>query len=360
MWDKDWWMQFWEWVVFSKEDSLLRSFFRGCFSLVALCCGGLVRLRNRAYDAGLLPVFKANAKVICLGNISLGGTGKTELTLWCAERLMQKGFNIAILTRGYGRSSRQQEVVYLPNGERPEVRRVGDEPIFLATRLKKVAVIVGTDRVASAALACKEFSAERLLLDDGFQHRRLARDLNLVCLDDRVLEAPEIFPRGALREGMDSIQRADFVIVKTERSSQEFQRHFQNIFQFALPSPFAFFHYELSHLRNLSNGKEFPPSWLEGKEILSFSAIAHPESFERMLARSGGKIRSGKKFADHHFYDETELASLLEESQAKGWILLTTEKDAVKLPENFPAFVASIRIRWREGEKELESLITKN
>lgn len=358
--NRDWWVQFWQWVVFSEENSFLKGFFRFCFSLIAVCLDGMTRLRNRAYDTGVLPVFRANAKVICIGNISLGGTGKTELTMWCAERLMQKGFKIAVLSRGYGRFSQHQEVVCFSNGRTPDVRRVGDEAVVLATRLKNVPVIVGANRSKSASFASKEFSVERILMDDGFQHRKLARDLDIVCLDESILRAPALFPRGLLREGMDSLRRADFVVVKTEAEPAEYMRHFKNTFQFALPVPFAFFRYEFSHFRSLPDGKKFSPSWLKEKEIFAFSAIAYPESFERMVRQGGGKICSAKKFSDHHWYRKEELAQLQEESQAKGWILLTTEKDAVKLPETFPAFVASIRLRWLLGEKELETLITKN
>lgn len=357
--NKAYWVQRWESVVILKKGSRFQEFQRMLLAFLSFFYGLAVRVRNKAYDAGIFSIKRMEVPVISIGNLSLGGTGKTSLTIWCAEKILKNGKKPVILSRGYMRRSSSNEIKICSGEISPleDASSVGDEPCLIAQKCDGVPIIVGADRSKTAAIACKKFMPDCLLLDDGFQHRRLQRNLDIVCLDQRMWKAPALFPRGFLREGLDSLNRADFIVLKTGKEPDDFKESFSAY----LPNrPRAAFSYRAVGLReNCGDGTLLPIEWLAGRRILSYSGIADPESFENLLERQGAKLYLSKRFSDHHSYTRDDLKMLSQTAENESCALVTTEKDAVKMPKDFPVTILCVELEWQNGERELEASLLK-
>ncbi len=314
-----------------------------------------VRIRNRGYDRGVFSVRKAGVPVISIGNLSLGGTGKTTLAIWCAQTIQAKGKKCAVLSRGYGRSDEGKITVL--DGETDSAEHFGDEPLLIGRKAKGVPVVLGSDRFAAAQKALKRFSPDCLILDDGFQHRSLQRDLDIVCLDERTIAAPGIFPSGYLREGAEALARADFLAVKSDRKEESFMKDFEETFSRAPDLPAAFFSYRPDGLLENRTGKTLPIQALLQKPVFAFSGIAHPESFEKLLARCGAKLAGVKRFPDHHRFSERDLREIRAESERLEALPVTTEKDLMRLPKDFPVYALAVEIDWKKGREQLEQAL---
>ena len=259
-----------------------------------------VKARNALYDRGIFKVHKLARPVVSVGNISVGGTGKTPFVIALGELLKQRGIAFDILSRGYGRSSAGIAVVD-PNGSRAQF---GDEPLLL-TRKLGVPVIVGADRYQAGLLAEKQFASSLHLLDDGFQHRRLHRDFDIVLLPAADY-AGALLPIGRLREPLSALRRADAVALPDPLD----QRHVKKVWRVRRKL-------ELSH-----------PS---GK-LIAFCGIGRPKQFFDGLKIAGQELASEVTFRDHYSYSQRDIDRLLElkkRTEAEGFI--TTEKDAINL-----------------------------
>ncbi|MBI2118053.1 MAG: tetraacyldisaccharide 4'-kinase [Elusimicrobia bacterium] len=317
----------------------------------------ILGLRNKGYDKNIFHIKKVSVPVISIGNLTLGGTGKTTLSCLAAQILLQENKKVAILSRGYRRKNNSQKSMVVSDGnkifETPE--SAGDEPILLAQKLNGVPILVGPDRFKTGAFAIQEFKVDALILDDGFQHRKIHRDLDLVCCDEKILKTLKIFPRGFLREPIQSLKRADFIVLKSENKSEK--KVFQETFPFLKNCPNAVFSYEAEEIKDTGSNQTFLPYWLNQKKLFAFSAIANPNHFKKMIENLGGKIIFFKSFPDHHYYNAIELKKMLELAKQNHCLLITTEKDAVKLPVDFPAAILKIKIKWSEGEDEFKKKI---
>jgi len=306
------------------------------------------QLRLQAYHLKLATVRRLPCRVISIGNLTLGGTGKTPVVELVAGLLQREGMRVCVLSRGYGGRS-QSAITIVSDGTEclvpPEV--AGDEPVLLAEHLVGLPVVVGKDRYAAGMLAIERFGVEVIVLDDGFQHVQLARDFNVLLLDAvRPLGNGRLFPRGDLRERPTGMARADAIIFT--RWDAE-----------AAPSPtalklvqpgFPLFcsQHEAVDLRALADGHSLPLASLQGRRILAFCGIGTPDHFRQTLQRLEAEIAAFAVFPDHHPYTRLEIGQLVQMANQHGAeTLVTTEKDGVRLRglQPCPKQVWELRIR---------------
>ncbi len=315
---------------------------------------GVVLARHALYRRGLLKTRKLSRPVISVGNLSVGGSGKTPLIALLARLLQKNDFKPAILTRGYGRTHGASLVAIPPGLTRfPEPATAGDEPAWLAAALPQVPVVICADRFRAGRFAEKEFGVKSHLLDDGFQHLQLARDLDVVALDvtQNVLKGA-ILPAGRLREPLSALARAHLVVLtRTELADAA---NLEHAVSRILPPPQIFrSRVTMASLLNLTSGERAAPEALAGVPVFAFCGIGNPQAFFADLTRWSFRTVGSRAFPDHHIYtgaDARRLARQARESHAE--ILVTTEKDAMNLPAGWKpgleVFACAIEIEMLE------------
>jgi tetraacyldisaccharide 4'-kinase len=320
------------------------------------------QLRLQAYRRGWTRVRRLPCCVISVGNLTLGGTGKTPMVESVASFLQQEGLHVGVLSRGYGgRQSRSPTIVSDGTGclVSPEV--AGDEPVLLAEHLVGLPVVVGKDRYAAGMLAVERFSVDVILLDDGFQHVQLARDLDILLLDTaRPFGNGQLFPRGDLRERPAAIARANaIVLTRWEADTPASLTPVKHV-RPALP----LFHsqHEPLDLCALVDGHTLPLASLKGQRLVAFCGIGTPDHFGQTLQRLGAEVAAFTAFPDHHPYTRAEIEQLiLIAKQRNAEILVTTEKDGVRLRRLQPLMgqIWALRIRTTivEGEAAWKACI---
>jgi tetraacyldisaccharide 4'-kinase len=278
-----------------------------------------VGAKNLTYARGWAKPQRLRGPVISVGNLSVGGTGKTPLTIRLAEMLRERGFAVDVLSRGYGRDGRSVERVD-PAGPAEEF---GDEPLLIA-RSAGVPVYVGASRYAAGVLAESESAVTRVhLLDDGFQHRRLGRDADMVVLH-RSDFRERLLPAGRLREPLSSLSRAQILVVREEDRDMERELRRRGLCQ-----PVWFMQRRL----------EFPPV----KRAVAFCAIARPEEFFAGLRQQGVEIAARRWWRDHHRFGIGEIDELMAmQRQHRAEAFITTEKDLVRLSTEQREKLASV------------------
>ncbi len=294
----------------------------------SLLYAGIMQLRSWCYRNGLLTSRRLPKPVISIGNLTVGGTGKTPVTAHLARYLLEKGLRVVVLSRGYGGSLEGQCRVVSDGTtlfETPDA--CGDEPYLLASSVAGLAVVIGCDRYRAGLLALERLQPDLFLLDDGFQHICLQRDLNILLLDGT---APfgngHVLPAGPLREPCSALQRCDLVIY-TRCATTPTQRD-QRIALF----PACSARYRLAGFYRITDGSEVAAGHLAGERTVACAGIAQPDSFFDGLAQIGLQPAAVAALADHADYSASVVAGLRELAarHAADW-LLTTEKDAVKL-----------------------------
>lgn len=271
---------------------------------LSMLFGAVVATRNRWYDTGRLKVERLQGPVISVGNISVGGTGKTPLVMALGRELASRGIRFDILSRGYRRA--RKGTLRLPEAADPIL--YGDEPALLQQELQ-VSVFVGNRRVEAGRLAEAECGPQLHLLDDGFQHRALHRDFDIVVLAPEDLD-DELLPAGRLREPLKALGRADAIALPEE--------HHKKVFDFQGPI--------WKFRRRLVFDGEL------GAPALAFCGLGLPPRFFELLVRHNVDTRMVKPFADHHAYTEADLNGLLRQANSVGAeLLVTTAKDAIKI-----------------------------
>lgn len=328
-----------------------------------------VACRTGLYQARLLPVRRLGRPVISVGNLTVGGTGKTPLVIYLCRLLAELGWEPAILSRGYGGTA-ERSTVLVSDGHSPAAdwQVSGDEPRMLAESLPGVSVVAGADRVASARLLEQRLPADRriFVLDDGFQHRRLARTVDLVVWDATVpLDGLRLLPAGPLREPLQALRRADAILLtrchQTGNRLPELLVRLQNE---APGIPLYPFQTILSEYRDLSDGAVRPLRELTGQKAVALAALGNPRQFLFDLGRSGLRILNEFIFPDHHPFRQEEIKLIVERSRRLGAdFLVTTEKDAVRLAQldlqGFPCQVLRIRFECSREEEFRRWLIQR-
>lgn len=316
--------------------------------------GAVANARNALYDRGVFKTHQLNAKTISIGNITTGGTGKTPLTALVAEILAENGENVCVLTRGYGRESKGRVLVSDKTAVLTDARTGGDEPVELATHLLgKAAVVADADRVAAARWAKQHLDISAFVLDDGFQHRRAGRDLNIVCIDaTNAWGNGRVLPAGNLREALSNLARAEaFVITRTDLATAATLHEITATLQKYHPNaPIFNAATKIRELQLINGGGVAEPQELR---LFAFCGIGNPEAFFKDLRRSAEKdgafsITSTLAFADHHNYVGSDVRRIEEAAiKVNATALVTTAKDAVKLgtfSTKLPCYAATLEM----------------
>jgi len=337
-----------------------------------------VRLRVAAYETNYLKSKQLNSTVISVGNITHGGTGKTPMVEYVARYLKEEGHPVAILTRGYGRKSAGRLVLNSPgnrsessnqdesaNSSRRDYTQYGDEPLMLARALADVPVIIDKDRYEGGLWAERQFGSEVLILDDGYQHLRLARRLNLLLLDATdPFGGFEMAPFGRLREPLYGIKRADAVIIT--RADRPFdQAQLLSIIKYFCGDrvPVMYVYSEITHLRHTATDTIYEASDFAGWNMVAMCGIGNPKVFSEDILQKGINITEERFFPDHHTYTQEDLDQVAAQAQRLGAdAIVTTEKDAVRIEGlkqgDVPVYAARLQIR-SEDEVRLKSLLLR-
>jgi tetraacyldisaccharide 4'-kinase len=311
---------------------------------ISVAYGGCVKLRQNLYRAGWLQPQKLPCVVISIGNLAVGGTGKTPMTFSIAQRIRRLGYRVVVLSRGYkGTAEKRAEVVsdgckiYLEPGA------AGDEPFMLATQLEDIPVLVGRNRFETGMLAVRDFNPQVLVLDDAFQHLQLARDLDLVLLDyAKPFGNKHLLPRGILREPLSALLRADaFILTRadtafdsnTAASLAEIKRYthgkpiFKTVHVSKLKTPVQGSQAAAGKfLKPLSADKFF-----RGQRVFAFSGLAKNRDFQRTVAGLNCILAGFLEFSDHHPYSQKDFENIITSARAaKADCLITSEKDYMR------------------------------
>jgi tetraacyldisaccharide 4'-kinase len=327
----------WKAFIEGQAGPLTRCTFGPLLTALACPYNWAHQLRLRAYYRGWLAVRRLPCRVISIGNLTLGGTGKTPMVEAVAGLLQREGLCVGILSRGYGGTSRAA-ITVVSDGKRclvsPDV--AGDEPVLLAEHLPGIPVVVGRDRYTAGMLAFERFGVGVIVLDDGFQHVRLARDVNILLLDAaRPFGNGQLFPRGNLREPPAALARAHAIVLTHWDPDNAYPIAALTLPQ---PAPPVFYsqHVPLD-LRGVDTGHILPVISLKGRRILAFCGIGTPEHFRQTLQRLGAEVITCIAFPDHHPFTQSDLEHLVQRAKCYGAeILVTTEKDGVRLREYRP------------------------
>lgn len=318
---------------------------RGCLRLVEWCYTAGVRLRNWRYDSGQATITRVGVPVVSVGNITLGGTGKTPAVEWLVRWFTERGLRVALVSRGYG----------------AEAGKPNDESLELAQKLPGIPHVLDADRVRGAQRAIAEFNCQLIVLDDAFQHRRIHRDLDIVLIDAlEPLGFGHVFPRGTLREPLAGWRRAQVAILTRSDLVDANQRAAIRS-QFARYAPAAAWVEATYPPRALAgaDGQERDTAELTGRRVAAFCGIGNPVGFRHSLARCGYDVVGMRELPDHFPYPAADVAALAEwvdSLEVSGAVC--TSKDLVKIGSRWPgatplcALVSRLQIVAGGGELE--------
>ncbi|MGI9035184.1 MAG: tetraacyldisaccharide 4'-kinase [Pyrinomonadaceae bacterium] len=317
--------------------------------------GAAIRARLKLYEKGFFKSRDLGAPTVSVGNITVGGTGKTPLVARIAEILAERGAKVCILTRGYRRENERDRIL-VSDGEKilADVEKAGDEPLELAEKLLgKTVLIADANRARAGRWARAKFGITTFILDDAFQHLKVRRDLDIVCIDaTNPFGNGKLLPQGILREPLKNLKRADAVVITRANLAANVSDLKTRIFDLN-PNGKIF----------VSKNKLNPESGIWNlKSIAAFCALGNPENFFAQLRQEGFDLVFTKTFPDHHFYAQKDIDALEREARAKGaQCFITTAKDAVKLKNlNFKIpFLAAKSELFFDDETAFREMILK-
>src|SRR2546428_1228464 len=329
------------------REALVRALALGCSKLFQVA----IKARRFLYNVRILRDSTLGVQVIAIGNLTVGGTGKTPVVEKFARELRDQGRNVAILSRGYRSKPAPvhewllNKLFFRDDTTPPRVvsdgksllldsEMAGDEPYMLASNLKDVVVLVDKDRVKSGRYAIEKFGCDTLLLDDGFQYWKLrGRRQDIVLIDRQQPFGNErLLPRGTLREPPSHLARANTIfITKSDGNTVELRRLIEEFNPNA--GIIECIHHPL-YLEDIFTGERLGIEFLKGRKVASLSGIAQPESFEESLVKLGADLVYARKFADHHRFTQQEVLNVINRSKKKqSEAIVTTQKDAVRFPK---------------------------
>jgi tetraacyldisaccharide 4'-kinase len=350
---------FWVSVISGEARGPLARAAAAALRLVSAGYGMALRVHLAGYRLGLAKGLRLPAVVVSVGNLTVGGTGKTTAAESVARWLWERGRRVALLSRGY-RGSGERDAVIVSEGFGPlvDVATAGDEPYMLAQALPSVAVLVGKDRRLTGRLAVERLGADALVLDDGFQYHRLAKDIEIVLVDALAPFGYDfLVPRGMLREPLGHLARADGVwlthcdLVRRDDLAAICAR-----VQEVAPQARVWQTMHVPVRLRGANGDVVDPGAVYGRRICALSSIGNPPAFERTLERLGADLVAKVRFPDHHRYRADELHEIAAARAADAEWIVTTRKDAVRLPPEAtekPVWVLEVELAELLGEPTL-------
>ena len=349
-------------VIFGRREGMRATVFAGFLQGLSYVFSGIAQARFWLYRKRILHDQPLGCLVVVVGNLTVGGTGKTPVVEKFARALRDRGRKVAILSRGYRskappmwkkwwfRISHTEEPPprIVSDGRRVllDSEQAGDEPYMLARNLPGVHVIVDKNRVKAGAFAIKKFGCDTLILDDGFQYLPLKGRLNLLLVDKtNPFGNGFLLPRGILREPVKHLRRASYVFLT--KSDGQRDEELEELIRSHNPGVDII---ECAHrpqyLQRFGSDERQPLEWLDGKNVGAFSGIAVPESFEKFVRDLGGHIAFTRRFLDHYRFTSEDFVSIFTEGiERKVEFIVTTEKDAVRLPEGLPCAVPIYYLR---------------
>src|SRR5580765_7495682 len=359
------------------KEELVRAFAYGCSKIFQAA----IKARRFLYNVRILRDSTLGVQVIAIGNLTVGGTGKTPVVEKFARELRDQGRNVAILSRGYRSKpppllERLLNKILLREDTTPprvvsdgkslllDSETAGDEPYMLASKLKDVVVLVDKDRVKSGRYAIEKFGCDTLLLDDGFQYWKLrGRRQDIVLVDRQQPFGNErLLPRGTLREPPSHISRASTIfITKSDGDAADLRKRLGELNPAA--SIIECIHHPL-YLEDVFTGQRIGLEFLKGRKVASLSGIAQPESFEQSLVQQGADLVYARKFADHHRFTQLEVIKVINRSKKKAAeAIITTQKDAVRFPKidrrDLPIYFMRVEIKILRGADGFEDCVRK-
>jgi tetraacyldisaccharide 4'-kinase len=367
-------------VILERRGGARASLLRSFLYVLSLVYARLVQFRLWLYRKRLFRERTLGCLVISIGNLTVGGTGKTPIVEKFARALQHGGRRVAILSRGYKsvpRPSKRSLIARLRNSEIDPPRIVsdgrsllldsltaGDEPYMLANNLKNVVVLVDKDRVKSGLFAIEHMNADTLLLDDGLQYLHLKHRLDIVLVDRQAPFGNEfLLPRGTLREPPRNLRRASYIFI-TKSTAGSNADLIKRIRRYNRTAEIIECTHQPLHLQNVVTGETVSLASLTGAFIGSICGIAAPESFEAGLRELGANIEIAKRYADHHRYTEAELRSFISRCIRRDLeMIVTTEKDAVRFPllgkTDVPIFFLRVEIEILSGHETWEQCVAR-
>lgn len=300
----------------------------------------VVAIKNQCYNAGILNAQRiVGTRVISVGNLVVGGAGKTPVVIFLARKLLHVGKRVAVVSRGYGRHSRKDVIAHAKG---PTASELGDEPALILEKCKGSLVLVGKNKLNLTRTA-QQMGAEFVILDDGMQQRRIARDLDIVVIDAKAqMGNGHLLPWGPLREPLASLSRADLVWNNGEHDPKA-----------VLGRPAVWAEYIPVSVRD-EEDTERPLNVLRGRRVLVVCGIARPERFVEGVTELGAAITGVKAFPDHHWFSEREISEIRGLATDTDAVIVTTEKDAIRLPPDFKVWKLVMDLRIVAGEHLLE------
>jgi tetraacyldisaccharide 4'-kinase len=368
--------------IMTGPDPAPNGSFAALLYLLSRAYGGLQTLRGACYRQRLMTSKKLPCKVISVGNITVGGTGKTPMTVFISECLKRVGYRVALISRGYkGTAGKTATIISDGQSVTGGPETAGDEPYLLASRLKGIPVVVGQDRFSAGLLALDTFQPEVIVLDDGFQHMQLARDLDLVLLDyHQPFGNRHLLPRGTLREPVSALMRSHALVLTRCPHPPAVQAPSQDAeLKAMLPQAPVF---STSHApyfyRIPPNARCSPAEFAKrgvptindipgvdaGRRSMAFSGIARNDDFLQTLGSAGINVTQFAQFSDHHWYSDRDFTAIQRAAeQSAAQCLVTTEKDYARFAHRktwpLELIVVGVRISFGGDEARFDSFLQK-
>lgn len=367
-------------LLYDRVSGKRATFFATFLRLLSYIFYGIVKLRYFLYQKGIFRHKTLGCLIVVVGNLTLGGTGKTPVVERFARTLQARGRKVAILSRGYRskkeplwrkgwrllshRSQYPPRIVSDGKTVRLDSENAGDEPYMLAKNLPGIVVLVDKNRVKAGAYAIKKFQVDTLILDDGFQYLPMKGQMNLLLIDQSNPFGNEaLLPRGILREPISHLKRASFIFLTKStlepdvKLENKIRKHHPNIEMIACCHRPKF-------LRSIPQEKEYPLTTLKGMRVGYFCGIASPSSFEKFLEDQNAEIVIYQHFIDHHRFKKEEIRQFFQAAlEQKAEAIITTEKDFVRLPRDFsptiPCFYLRMEIGIIRGAENFEAAVNK-
>ena len=315
-------------------------------SFLSFIYGSLVAIRNFFYETNILSTKSLNCKVISIGNITVGGSGKTPTVEYLSNLLQSKGHKVGIISRGYKRKSKSTLVV-TDGKKKPESwKHVGDEPFLLAHKLENIPIVVGISRYKAGSMMIEKFQPDVILIDDGFQHLSLHRDLDIVLVNSKDKRSDhKLIPSGKLREPISNLTKADLIIITKSNIHTPSNYLINKIESFNRPTIYN--ELQIDSLLQIKSNKINKLDKIANKKVYLFSALGDNESFKKIMGYTDAKIVGHSKYPDHYQYTLDDLNDIEQKAtKCNAEFLITTEKDLVKInPQNRKIDIYTVRMK---------------